>query len=151
MLFPKNGSKARYIPAKIQAKNLDELRERCGEHGEAAVFRAEHNSVTSWHLKEGEPQPGQTLALRLLHDSEMRRLGFSRHDGSPWPEGLDAFDPEAQGHLRAIAHEALEAWRAAGSPGLMHNIARTQQLVNSYRLIAEEEEEKNMEYQGETA
>jgi hypothetical protein len=81
----------------------------------------------------------------------MRRFGFPRHDGSPWPEGLDAFDTEAQRHLRAIALEALEAWRAAGSPGLMHNIARTQQLVNSYRLIAEEDEERNLEHKGEAA
>jgi hypothetical protein len=76
----------------------------------------------------------------------MRRLGFPRHDGSEWPEGLDALDPETQEHLRAIALEAVEDWRAAGSPHLMHNIARTQQLVNSYRLISEEE--KNIEQEG---
>jgi hypothetical protein len=129
----------RYTQAKIQAKNLDELRAFCREHGEAAVIRAECQSANTWLMKGDEPsQPGASLALTAYHNGEMRRLGYPTHDGKPWPSGLEAFDAETQGHLRAIALETLEAWRAAGSPYLMHNIARTQQLLHSIRYFAGE-------------
>jgi len=87
---------------------------------------------------EGGTQDGQHLALSLYTNGEMRRLGYPTYDGKPWPPGLEDFDPETQGHLRAIALETLEEWRAAGSPYLMHNIACTQQLLHSIRFYAGE-------------
>lgn len=139
MFGGKVDERRKYNPAKVQAKNLDQLRACCGEHGEGAVVRAECQSALTWLMKaDGHTQPGQFLALTDFHNGEMRRLGYPRHDDSPWPPGLDAYDPETQGHLRAIALETLEEWRAAGSPHLMHNIARTQQLLHSIRFHAGE-------------
>lgn len=126
-----------------QPQTLDELRERCGKHGAAAVETAKWGCVSGWCMSQ-HPFPAKWAnAARLLSQD-----AYSRITGKSSPTAnMDAHQRKGIGRS---AVEAQQAWEAAGSPRLVRSIREMHQLIyNLERIKAEEAEaQTNNEEEG---
>ena len=119
-----------------QPKTLEELRQRCGKHGPAAVECVKWGAVGSWCMAL-HPCPAKWANAVQLVKGEAN----SRIFGKPSP--MAGMDTPYRRSIGRIAIEALRAWEEAGSPHhhFLRDVRTTHQLVfNIERIKAEEAE-----------
>lgn len=123
----KPGQGSRYVPARLYAATLDELRDRMGRYGEAAVQEAVWSAVTTSLMKDEIVRREGTMAAVQQYHAYMR--GFT---GCPdWRGGDCRVMPAPDDATMALAHEARAAWEAAGEPRLADKIKQAQQYITA--------------------
>jgi hypothetical protein len=141
---PQPSPRSRYVRVHLFAQTLDDLREKCREHGEAAVAEARWGAITVWLMKEGYEQfPGAAIsvAVNLLRDDDRERLGYPHHAGKPIASRLPFLSPDTQAEARRLAAEARAAWERAGSPYLTpKRITDEHQYIQACILAAQARE-----------
>lgn len=74
----------------------------------------------------------------LQGDYLRAKLRLPRVSPQPWRPKLAYASAAERQEVEATANRLLCQWEAAGSPGLTRAIERTQQLIHSARVAAEE-------------
>lgn len=107
---------------------LDQLRDRLGTYGEAAVAEARWSAIIGWLMKlpAGAEEAGTitnpyrvcSTAVNLMRDHDRAVLGYPHHTrdnfASPLPQLSEASVTEA----RQVADETVADWQRADGPGL---------------------------------
>lgn len=133
------GPNSRYVPAEFKAQTLDELRERCGEHGAAAVEDARCFAASMWRAHQPDYSGGHELALYADH--QRAKLRLPRLNNQPWRPALVHASPAERERVETTAHHVLAEWEAAGSPRLTTAIERTQKRVHCAVFAADQRRE----------
>lgn len=121
----KPGQGSRYVPARLYATTLDELRDRMGRYGEAAVQHAVGSCVSAALMKDEIAHREGTMAAVQQYHAYMRSFtGLPNWRGGDYP-----VMPAPDDATTALAHEARAAWEAAGEPRLADKIKQAQQYI----------------------
>ena len=114
-----------FIRFSFYATTLDELRDKCGPHGDAAVQEALWSVVATWLMNDPEagcltnPMLVASTALTLVQISDRVRLGYpSGIAGKPHTDRLPILSPDVQAEARLVASETMADWERAGRPGI---------------------------------
>lgn len=123
----KPGQGSRYAPARLYAATLDELRDRMGRYGEAAVQQAVWSCVSTALMKDEIARREGTMAA-----VQQQRVYMWGLTGLPDSRGGDyPVMPAPDDAATALAHEARAAWEAAGEPRLTDKIKQVQQYITA--------------------
>lgn len=122
------------------ATTLAELREKCGDYGDAAVARAEWSAVNIWLWREGHDvcQIDNAINAAAFGAAVAKTAaGLPNPNGGEQPDpavGLMSTEIKA---LTATAAAVMEQWREAGQPHLSASaITRTHQYFIAARRAA---------------
>ena len=119
-------SRSRYTPINLRPQTLDELLDKCGEHGASAVERAKWSAVMVWTMNSGKYARGGQAAHLLAQEASRRMRGEPSH--------MEAMNSHARQSLGRAAVAAMLAWEAAGCPHLSRAIANAFQFVTHLNL-----------------
>ena len=128
-----------FVRHNFYASTLDELRDKCGPHGEAAVQEALWCMVMVWLMREASddetaltnPMRVATTSVMLVQTNDRVRLGYpSGIDAKPHDDRLPALSQDCQAEARLVAAETMTDWERAGRPGITANrIKQVHQFV----------------------
>lgn len=111
-------------PVSLFATTLEELRVKCGKHGEAAVQDFMWSTVLAW-TSSVLPTSALTNSGRvvctsvvLCQNADRVRLEYPSLSGIPPDDRLARLSPDAQAEARLVAAETLADWERAGRPYL---------------------------------
>jgi hypothetical protein len=121
---PPHGGYAGSIP--YYAQTLDQLRVKCGEHGDAAVADAEWASIYRWLSKSdydgnrnlSNPLPVVEAVTFMMREHDRARLNYPHRTGRASRLALNDLTPESRAEAELVAAETLADWEKAGKPGL---------------------------------
>lgn len=128
-----------FVRHNLYASTLEELRDKCGPHGDAAVQEVLWWAVSGWLMRDlsiGDPLLSNPMRVAvtsvvLVQTSDRVRLGYpSGIDGKPHDDRLPALSPDSQAEARLVASETMADWERAGRPGITADrIRAVQQFV----------------------
>lgn len=114
-----------FVRYSYYATTLDELRDKCGPHGDAAVQEAVWAAIATWLMNDPEagcltnPNRVASTAVTLVQISDRARLDYpSGIAGTPHDDRLPAMSPDVQAEARLVATETMADWERAGRPGI---------------------------------
>lgn len=113
----------------VAAKSRDELKQRLGSIGEAAIERAEWSAVVGWLTIRPEAKLDPAMTKRLKEEVEYYMIGRAALAGLPDPNGgpLEApyltFHRSRQSRIKKRAIQLREQWREAGEQCLPSSIS----------------------------
>lgn len=125
---PQPPYQARNPPLPVSMEKLEAV---AGRYADAAKAEAQWIAITAW-LKQATaaalPNPINLTrsVVELVQEADRVRLGFPSPDGIPFAlPALHDLKTETQRAVGEVATETLEAWEAAGRPGLTHHIIKS--------------------------
>ena len=107
----------------------DELKQRLGSMGEAAIERAEWSAIVGWLTIRPEAKLDPTLTKRLKQEVQYYMIARAALAGLPDPNGqpLEApyltFHRSRQSRIKTRAMELREQWRATGEQCLQSSVS----------------------------
>ncbi|RIX31941.1 hypothetical protein D3M59_02810 [Sphingomonas edaphi] len=110
------------------AKTRDELKQRLGSMGEAAIERAEWSAVVGWLTIRPEAKLDPALTKRLKEEVEFYMIaraalaGLPDPDGNPLEAPYVAFHRSRQSRIKKRAMQLREQWREAGEQCITSSI-----------------------------
>lgn len=123
-LAPAPASAARPSYPSRFARTVEELRERCGDHGDLAVLEARYSAVQRWQWdwptpNVPHPEPVSFESLRLCREEAWFASGLPHIEGGPRPLPIiDRISPESKLEARTVTADVMRAWERAGKPHL---------------------------------
>ena len=128
-----------FVRHNLFATTLDELRDKCGLNGDAAVQEARWSIIMAWLMRDvcgdspalSNPYRVALTSVMLVQESDRVRLGYPLGNSSkPHNDRLPALSPDSQAEARLVASETIADWERAGRPGITATRIRTvQQFV----------------------
>jgi hypothetical protein len=117
---------------------LAQLEKWAGNDGAGAVTEATHFALTVWLMNSPHSMGKECSAVlsRWEHLRAQHRTPNVR--GRRWRSPLACMATADRQAIEAAAADLLAQWEAAGSPGLGRAIERTQQIIHSARIAAED-------------
>jgi hypothetical protein len=120
---------------------LEELRDRLGELGDAAVAETKWRAISVWLMRmPADPDPAVLSnlvrvagsATTLMAEHDRAQLGYPHHAGSKFSSPLPYLSEGSAAEARRVADETVAEWERAGRPHLDHaRIASTFQYVHA--------------------
>lgn len=114
-----------YVSHSIYPRTLGELRTHSRDYADAAVADALWATVTAWlmngphEMDLSNPTAVANLAVSMVRENDMVRLGWPHHAGKEWPlPRLSVLSPDVREEAERVAAETLADWKKAGRPHL---------------------------------